>query len=373
MKRKGLVLMLAGALVLSCTGCGTQETAESQVILVQEEEEVGIPITTAEYGEVVQNVSISCNYASTDKQNLSFPVDGMIKYVAVTQGDYVEKGQLIASLDVDDLEYAIEELEYEISCKELQLKQTLEMKELKLANAKQWYEGYTQKTKSDKDDYKEQQKSIEEQYRDSVRDMEDDLEFSKKRLAQYRKELEDGRLFSGISGQVTYLDKEMMLAYMGVEYDDYDKVKILCEKDRTIVTISNLDASYFMTKELDYKEYFTQDTSFEVSYSADGKEMVCEVIPVMPENWDEQIYLKPVGDEIIENGAIGTITLELARKENVLCIPNAAVHESDNGPFVYLEKDGLLEMRYVTVGLKGDTMTEIISGVEQGEIIALNK
>lgn len=372
MKQKGLALMLTAALFMSCTGCGAQETGESQVILAHEEEEAGIPVTTVEYGEVVKNVSISCNYTSTEKENLSFPVDGKeIEYIAVKKGDYVEKGQLIAMLDVADLEESIESLEYEIKAKELQLKQTLEMRDLRLANAKLWYEGYSRKTQKDKDYYKEQQKAIAEEYKTTVQEMEDDLDFAKKRLAQCRQELEDGRLFAGMAGQVTYFDKELEFFILAAEGGYSDKV--MCKKDSTIMTISNLEASYFMTKELDYKEYFTPDASFEVSYTMDGKQYSCEVVPVMPEKWEEQIYLKPTGNEIIANGTGGTITMELAHKENVLCLPNEAVHESDNGPFVYLEKDGLLEMRYVTVGLEGDTVTEITGGVEQGEIIALNK
>lgn len=372
MKKKGLALMLTGALLLSCTGCGAQEAGESKVILTQEEEEAGIPTTTVEYGEVVQNVSISCNYTSTEKQDLSFPVGGKeIKYVAVKKGDYVEKGQLVAMLDGADLEENIESLEYEIAGKELQLKQALEMKELRLANAQLWYEGYSRKTQSDKDYCKEQKKAIEEEYKNVIQDMEDELDICTKRLARYHQELEEGRLIAGISGQVTYFDKEMEFFSMAAEGGWSDKV--ICEKDRTVMTISNLDASYFMTKELDYMEYFTPDAFYEVTYKEDGKDVVCEVVPVMPEKWEEQIYLKLTGNEIIANGTSGTITLELAHKENVLCLPNEAVHESDNGPFVYLEKDGLLEMCYITIGLKGDTTTEITGGVEQGEIIALNK
>ena len=372
MRRKGLVFMLAGTLLLSCTGCGVQETEQSQVILTQEEEENGIPTTTVEYGEVIKNVSISCNYTSTDKQDLSFPVDGkVIEYLAVKKGDFVEKGQLVASLDVSDLEESIESLEYEIATLELQLKQTLEMKELKLANAKDWYEGYSLKKQSDKDYYKEQQKAIEEEYKNTIQELQDALEVSEKRLARNRQELKDGRLYAGISGQVTYFDKET--SYFDMAAKEGFSAKAVSEKDRTIMTISNLDASYFMTKELDYKEYFTPDATFEVTYTEDGRQCVCEVVPVMQENWEEQIYLKPVEGGIIANGTSGTIVMELGYKENVLCLPKEAVHKSDNGPFVYLVKDGLLEMCYVTVGLEGDTVTEITGGVEQGQIVALNK
>ena len=91
------------------------------------------------------------------------------------------------------------------------------------------------------------------------------------------------------------------------------------------------------------------------------------------EIWNEQMYFKPVSDEIIASETGGKITMEYARKDNVLCVPSAAVHESDNGQFVYLQKDGVLEMRYVTIGLVGDNLTEITDGLEQGEIVALKK
>lgn len=360
MRKKRFGVFLTGVMLLAFAGCGQQEAETSSVVLVQEEDTAAYPTTTVEYGEVVRTVAIDCSYTSTEKQQLSFPVEGrLITYVGVKQGDYVEKGQLLAALDVEDLEVEIEELEYQISLQELNLTQTQEMKDHELANAQLWYEGYTFKTQSDKDDLKEQKEDIELRYKTGLEDIADNLTLLRKRLNRYEKELKDGRLFAGMAGQITYLDKEMEGGYS--------------EKDFQVITISNLDSCYFVTNKMEYKDYLAAEGTIDIVYNADGKECISQAEPVLLEDWTEQMYFKHTGTELIENGTQGTITLELGRKQDVLCLPKNALHESDNGPFVYLEKDGLLEMRYVTVGLEGDTATEITSGLEQGEIIALKK
>jgi len=259
---------------------------------------------------------------------------------------------------VEDLEEEIEELKYQVSHQELELTQAQEMKEHELTSAQIWYE-YSFKEQSDKEYLKEQREEIEMRYKTKLEDLADELNYLRKRLKQYRQELEEGRLFAGMAGQVTYVDKNLEQSYS--------------KKDIDVITISNLDSCYFVTNEIAYKDYLKEGTAIDIVYTAGGKEYTSKAEPVFVEDWTEQMYFKPTGMELIENGTGGSIMLEMGRKENVLCLPNSAMHDSDKGPFVYLEKDGLLEMRYVTVGLKGDNFTEITSGLEQGEVIALQK
>ena len=349
MKRKILAVIFAGSMALAAAGCGQQEADDPQPVLVQEEEEAAYPTTTVEYGEVVKNVTVRLSYTSTEKQELSFPVDGgLIARVEVKMGDYVSPGQLLVALDVEDLEETIEELTFQIECQELELAQTEEMKAFELASAERLYT-YTYMTKQDKEELAEKKESIEKQYQTTLEDMNDQLSLLKKRLEKSRQELEDGQLFAGITGEITYLENSLE--------DTYSK------KDRVVVTVSNLDACYFTTDDLAYADYFKEAESLTVSYRESGTEYTCEAVPALTDSWDEQMYFKPVGEEIIASNTNGSITMEIERRDNVLCIPEDAIHESDNGPFVYLEKDGLLEMRYVTVGLEGDDMVEISDGI----------
>lgn len=356
MKRKILAVMLAGGMLLTVTGCGQEAAEIPQTILVQEDEEEAYPTTTADYGDVVKNVTIRCNYTSIDKQELSFNKDGgLIQRVEVKMGDYVDAGQLLVALDVEDLEAQIEELEYQVKSQELKLQQTLEMKQFELDSAERMF-GYTYQTQQDKDNLQDQKEGIEEKYKTTLEDMNDQLSTLKQRLQQNRRELDEGQLFADIAGEITYIESSILDTYS--------------VKDRVVVTVSNLDECYFVTEDVEYKEYFSEGKSVNLTYRISGAEYSCEVTPALMDQWDEQMYFETT-EEMIASGTNGNISMELGRKENVLCVPEDAVHESDQGMFVYLEKDGLLEMRYVTVGLEGDTLVEITDGLEQGEIIAL--
>ena len=359
MKRKMTALFLTAGLLLSVIACGGKENDELKAVLVQEDEKEAYPTTVAEYGDVVKNVTIQCKYTSTEKQDMSFPVEGeLIERVEVNEGDYVTEGQLLVTLDVEDLEEKIEDLEYQVSSLELKQRQTEEMKAFELSSAETIY-FHTHMTQKEKDDLYEMQENINKQYQTPLEDIGDSLAIQRKRLEQYNEELEEGRLYAGITGEITYIQSGMEGTY--------------CKKDKVVVTVSNLETCYFITEDLTYADFFKDGVSVFVNYANAGENYTCEVKPVLMENWNEKMYFKPVSDEIIASETGGKITMEYARKDNVLCIPSAAVHESDKGQFVYLQKDGLLEMRYVTVGLVGDNLTEIIDGLEQGEIVALKK
>lgn len=363
MKIKFGALTLAAGILLALTGCEERDTDGMEIQLYQEEEEDTYPTVTVDYGNVVKNVSIPCTYLSTEQQDLSFPVDDrLIERVEVKEGDLVTKGQLLAALDVGDLEDKIEEQEYQVNSLALKLEQTRELKEFDLASAETLFT-YTHMTEQDKKELAEKKEQIGKQYQTTLEDLEDSLSIAQKRLSQYRKELEEGQLFAGINGQITYISSPMT----SMLKDTYSK------KDQVILTISDRDACYFIADNVDYADHFDEGTSVKVSYKVSGVIYECGAFPVRMDDWETQMFFKPDSDEFLEIGLSGSITIQLEERENVLCIPRDAVHKSDKGSFVYLFRDGLLEMRYVTVGLEGESMAEITEGLAQGETVALKK
>lgn len=358
MKRKIWTAVLAGCLLFTA-GCAEQENEIPETILVQEGEEDAYPVTTVEYGEVVKSATVSCTYTSTDEEKLSFAVEGRpVERVNVEEGDYVTKGQLLAALDVQDLEEQIEEQQYGIESLELKKRQTQELLEFDLASADTLFT-YTRQSRQDKKELQEKKEDINRQYRTTLEDLEDSIALENARLRESQETLAGGRLYAGISGQVTYCKSALA--------DSYSR------KDETVLIISDRDKSYFIAQDVSLADYFAEGTPVELTYWQSTGQVTCEVLPVLTDQWEEQMYFKPTGEEILPDGLSGNIQMELERKENVLCLPADAVHESDNGPFVYLAGDGLLEMRYVTVGLEGDAFVEITDGLEQGDIVAAQR
>ena len=359
MKGKATAGIIIGSMLFLATACGAQDTQESEIILVQENSQETYHTATVGYGDVTKHVDIHCTYTATQTQDLSFPVDGyLIEKVNVKKGDYVTKGQLLVSLDVQDLKEQIEEQEYKVESLELKREQTYELQEFDLASADTLFE-YTGKSIQERNELKKKKENILKQYKTTLEDLEDSILVEKDRLAKEKARLDEGQMFAGINGEVTYIKTSLL--------DTYSK------KDELVLTISDQDTCYFVSDDMDYADSFTEGEILEMTYRESGQDTVCPVQPALMESWDGQMYFKPVDSGLIETGKSGSLTLELDSRKNVLCVPTDAVHESSNGTFVYLMQDGLPQMRYVTLGLVGDTTVEIMEGLQTGEIIALTK
>ncbi|MFA5087363.1 MAG: efflux RND transporter periplasmic adaptor subunit [Candidatus Paceibacterota bacterium] len=60
-----------------------------------------------ELGNLIQTVDVTGNIQAADDLSLNFQVPGVISYVAVKEGDSVQKGQLIANLSLADLDASV--------------------------------------------------------------------------------------------------------------------------------------------------------------------------------------------------------------------------------------------------------------------------
>ena len=70
----------------------------------------------------------------------------------------------------------------------------------------------------------------------------------------------------------------------------------------------------------------------------------------------------------IEVGTSGTIQFVMSKKEQVLCIPVTTLNEADGKYYVYVvDETGMRQVKWVEVGLIGNTTVEILNGLEEGE------
>lgn len=350
------------ACVSACffSACKTSSKEDTEIELVHDEEDTTFVTATAEYGEIVQSAKIECEYTSTEHQDLAFMVDDkLIERVEVKRGDIVSKGDLLAAVDLQDLEDTIAEVEYQINSQKLELKHIRELREYYINRLNNEYVPVMSMEEKAiwEREYRKKLQDIEDRYHDSIQDMEDTIAINEKRLAEYKEEFNGGRIIAGMSGEVTYINENMEYTYS--------------EKETKVMTISNLDSCYFIANDVTYADYFSEDETYSVVYKENKVETYVEVTPVKCDEWQEQMYFKPVNGEIFDSGHKGAIYIELDRKNDVLCVPAKAIHEAEDGTFVYILENELLSMRYVEVGLKGTDSIEIVSGLELGEVVVL--
>lgn len=80
-------------------------------------------------------------------------------------------------------------------------------------------------------------------------------------------------------------------------------------------------------------------------------------VEVHIKNPDEHIYLGTDADVTIQTGA----------SQQAVLIPNTALYADDGGNYCYLLENGVIAKRYLSCGIVGDAMTEVIEGLAVGE------
>jgi len=70
-------------------------------------------------------------------------------------------------------------------------------------------------------------------------------------------------------------------------------------------------------------------------------------------------------------GILATIEVVIDQRENVVSVPDDAIMDRGDGPFVCIIKDGKAEFRIVNIGLIGEKHVEIVDGLNEGEVVAV--
>lgn len=353
---KRLLLLGAAAAVLG--GCGQAQEADRMVELQGEETSgTAYEMTPVTRGTVQQPLVIDCNYLQTVEMDLYFAVDQeMITDVYVENGDTVEEGDLLASVDVENMEKQIAELEHRLDRARLSLQQLQENKAFDLEQADILF-SYTAMTEGDKKSLKEQKESIEKSYKNSLEDAADSVELLAARLEAAREYMKNGRLYAPMNGVVSYVKTDLE----GSTTDSMERVISLYDAESCMFISQNTEAIPYV----DLAEEYT------IVCGLGNSQREYTVAPANTESWGEQIYFRLLDEEydpnIIKNGKISIITEEA---EDVLCVDKAAVHTSGEKYYVYLlDEEGIRRMQFVETGLWGSDLVEIRSGLEEGDYV----
>lgn len=88
--------------------------------------------------------------------------------------------------------------------------------------------------------------------------------------------------------------------------------------------------------------------------------------------YDVTITLKtPEATPEVREGMTASADIIITRRDNVLLAPNWAIKDSPKNPYVEVVIGEQTERRQVTVGLKTETHTEVLSGLKEGEKVVV--
>ncbi len=360
--KKVCTLFLSGVLTFSMVGCSLlpkeEELPMAPVLVEAETEEY--TVATVVRGDVRIEEVVRANYVPSASEKLAFRMgDELVSKVYVQVGDTVKTGDVLAELDVTNQKDQLRVQQERIDDLYLQLEHLYESEQLDLSKAQLADE---QAAENGITDWTSQMDSVLGQYEDQARQIRNSIQVAEKRLTELKREVEERQLIASIDGTVTYL----------YEFQEGERA----EEGRSVITLSDMSQALFEVYSengslLELGETYmltSNDTEYEVVVRS-AEELAEEGIDAK----EGHIYLKmKTPDPTIEQGASGSVHVILEESISTLWVPAKAVREIRGKHVVYcLNEEGFREMREVTIGIQNGKITEIISGVEENEIIVV--
>ncbi len=182
-----------------------------------------------------------------------------------------------------------------------------------------------------------------------------DYDYYAKQLQELQRQDEAGDLRSGISGQIVYLEacdegEQIRAGTVVASVADMNRKRIVCNAiDSTVrYTIKEIYA-------------FFNGKRYEVVYDEESSSSTSSVF----------ILQDPRGE--VPVGSYGNLVLYSGVREQVLTVPSEAVHNAGLEKYVYVLEGGKTVSKTVRVGLTDGVYIEILSGLEEGESVFLDK
>ncbi|KGG81230.1 hypothetical protein Y919_01605 [Caloranaerobacter azorensis H53214] len=395
--KKALAISLLVILGIVIIGVGAYKAAKK-------ENKRGIFVKTVEVSkEDISSIIISDGTVKSKvNRNVVTTLPYKIKEILVKEGDKVSKGQVLAKLDTEDIEFNIRAAEINLEIEKQNLKNMLEGKdtfqlEKNLENAKLNYENAQKKYQNSVKLYEAGAISKAQLEADSSA-----LATAKINFELAQKQLEDAKKAKDVEGQKKRI--ELQELNLKKQKEEISKSIIKSPIDGVIVysgaklgvpanTASPLfiiDDTSKLEIEVNISEYDINDIKLgqEVKITGEAfknreyKGKVSYISPVATEmNTGRGIetnvkikidILNP--DEKIKPGFSADVSINTANKKDALVVPYEALyHKKDGSIVVFKVKEGKAVEIPVLMGVEGDLKVEIISkDLKEGDQIILN-
>lgn len=356
MYKKLFVILLTAIIFLS--GCESKETVVPTLA-----EPVGSDMDTAvvSRGDIYELTTYDAK-AYPELQEVSFNVNGVVKDIDIYLGQKVQEGDILVRLDDENMKEELATIEAELEDALINNNYNNMQRELELQIMELNIEQKQQEKVSEIDiaqtiaDYDKAQL----EWQQTLELQQYEIDKKQERIDEIKAQMINNVLVAPSSGSVVYIK-------------DMHRKGQISAKD-TIVIIAD-DSKLHLQSE------FINETVIKYAsriYAViKGKEYK---IDYLPSTTDELMKLKN-GEAVIEsrysiendnNFAVGDyacICIKDKLKTNVLTIPKNALYSDSEGSFVYRMLNGSIERCNVEIGTETNIQVEIISGLEEGDVV----
>jgi len=410
----GLALALACLVLVSLVACGQEDETQQQIVEVSR-------------GDIVMTVSTDGNLSLPQHRKLAFGTAGTVAEVNVEEGDRVTEGQVLARLDAGSLERAVKAAELAVKAAEIDL--GLAESSFRQITYPYSYSTFVYDVPAALSDITdalrqvgEAQEGLEfelsfEQYWEvwrDLRDAQDNLVEAKARLARgYGEDV----IESGIFPISTYwtlrtaqLQRDKAQVALDIANNDLDTTNEELEKTvivapfggviakadgkpgdvlsamnyATVIILELIDPSRMeLTVEVDEVDIASVRLGQRAIIDLDALpdvELGGEVTSISLLSTEEAgliLYEADVRFDVPEGivlkaGMTANADIIIDERSDVLLVPNRAIKRDDLGnPVVQVILDDQIEERAVVIGISDGFQTEIVDGLNEGEMVVV--
>ena len=312
------------------------------------EEEIIRPVKIQEINSIQDgsfNIDFPAQISPTQKTVLAFKYAGKIKSINFESGDFVKKGQVIATIDDSDYKVNLEAFskKYEAA------KAVAQNAEVQFSRAEKLYKGGAL-AKKDYDNAVMQKNVAISTFKEASAGLEN-----------ARNTLNDTKIIAPYDG---YIDKKIV--EVGAVVPEGGPVVSYISNDITDISVnaSLKDIEYIKNaSDINFKDNSTEKIyTLKVKSIAQNPDSINLTYPVT------FTFLNLEKDEKFLSGQTGTVTISVKNNENPeILIPLNALFE-DNGSNVYLFKNGIAVKTAVEIGeLRETNKISIVKGLKNGD------
>lgn len=353
------------------------------------EEESQVRTAAVERGTIVSSVSASGEVLSVNIMSANTKASGVVKEVFVEDGDQVKAGDKILEIDLDfqgQQKHAQSYASY-LSAKssleatkqgKLTALKGLEDAKSKLITAQQAAEGTDgwdpsdpnkQKIDSDRRSAELSFQAAQQEYANydqKIKKSEVDLTSA---WLSYQQTAPT--ITAPTDGTITSLmfTEGMSIGSLDTGSTTSNQKVATIQKEGMPVISVNLSEIDVSRVELGQKATITLDSIADKTFTGEvtGVDRIGAVSSGVVQ-YPAIIELNSSSPQILPNMVV-TANILIDKKDNVLLVPSSAVQTQDDQSFVSVLKDGQQQAVLVETGLVSDTQTEIVSGLEEGDLV----
>lgn len=359
------VLSLVLCLSLLLGACGT---ASSKVPTLIDPIELEENMVSVSYGEVY-SLSFSEGTILPESTEIRFPVDGTLGSMEVIIGQTVKKGDVLFALDLENMQEQLDELTEQLDTAQSEAEMNITRLTLAYQQRK---EEQSQLEAAGADYYTQELKYIDVweawmavEHAEQTQELE--LRRLKNEVARLQEEINEyGQIKAPFDGVVTWISEA---AVDGTYIGEDTPMMALSKPDELYVSTERMSERFLVKCDRIYA--IIGDSEYELTPRENDKarDSVDTLNGlVLTSKYDFADNVKLDMDKVTN----AMVLFRSNYRENVLCVPAEAVYAdaiNDNQYYVYRDENGARVRADVELGTLGDLMIEIVSGLEEGDVV----